>query len=72
MLGGSRIIARDGRIVAGAPLLGDLVCTPELLVADGERSNSPSALPPKASQKYSTWRHRQITVVTHGRGEAAR
>lgn len=34
MLGGSRVIAPDGRIAAAAPRHGDLVRTPELLVAD--------------------------------------
>jgi predicted amidohydrolase len=34
MLGGSRVIAPDGRTVASAPRHRDLVSTPELLVAD--------------------------------------
>jgi predicted amidohydrolase len=34
MLGGSRVIAPDGRVVAAAPRHRDLVHTPELLVAD--------------------------------------
>jgi hypothetical protein len=34
MLGGSRIIAPDGRTVAAAPRHRDQVDTPELLVAD--------------------------------------
>ena len=34
MLGGSRVIAPDGRVVAAAPRHRDLVRTPELLVAD--------------------------------------
>jgi hypothetical protein len=34
MLGGSRVIALDGRTVASAPRHRDLVSAPELLVAD--------------------------------------
>jgi predicted amidohydrolase len=34
MLGGSRVIAPDGRVVAAAPRHGECVPEPELLVAD--------------------------------------
>jgi predicted amidohydrolase len=60
MLGGSRIIAPDGRVVAAAPRHRDLVRAPELLVADldvgGELATAAAAggvlwsLPPRSTE----------------------
>jgi predicted amidohydrolase len=60
MLGGSRVIAPDGRVVAAAPRHGDLVPTPELLVADlaigdelatAAASGSPLWSPPRSMEE---------------------
>jgi hypothetical protein len=53
MLGGSRVVAPDGRTVAAAPRHSDLVTAPELLVVDIAVDNELAAAAAAAGMLWS-------------------